>query len=252
VYRDWIGIRPEDLTDANRTELEHDHGLAAVHRAELNLGLQLKGLPATSRRLSLRDVSDYEAEMGPFVQKEGRSTWLYGVPVLVVCVAGLVLLTISNKGARSPLSDGGFLADEYASRTQALAGDPRGVSISIDAHQASGDRALPQGATLRGFESAKLTVHVAGTGYLSVYDLDEPELVYPQNSEPWFVLEGSWQLGDASPLLFENSQYSSSRNFLAALCERFVVVEELSAIDETLAEQGCLIGTTVVQWESQR
>ena len=81
MYRDWIGIRPEDLAEANRNELEHDHGLAAVHRAELNLGLQLKGLPPTSRRLTLKDVSDYEMAMGPFVQEETRVVWLYGVPI---------------------------------------------------------------------------------------------------------------------------------------------------------------------------
>jgi len=252
VFRDWIGIRPEDLLDANRAELEHDHGLAAVHRAELNLGLQLKGLPATSRLLTMKDVSDYEAEMGPFLPQEGRSAWLYGVPVMVVCLAGLVLLTISNKGARDPLSEGGFLSEGIASIGQVIEGDPRRVSISIEAHQVSGDRSLPQGATLHGFESAKLTVHVAGTGYLSVYDLDESELVYPLNSEPWFVLEGSWLLGEDSSLLFENSQYSSTRNFLAALCERPVVVVDLSAISETLAEEGCRIGTTFVEWESHR
>ena len=93
---------------------------------------------------------------------------------------------------------------------------------------------------------------MAGTGYLSVYDLDESELVYPLNSEPWFVLEGSWLLGEDSSLLFENSQYSSTRNFLAALCERPVVVVDLSAISETLAEEGCRIGTTFVEWESHR
>ncbi len=252
MYRDWIGIRPEDLSEANRNELEHDHGLAAIHRAELNLGLQLRGLPATSRLLTLKDVSDYETAMGPFVQEETRVAWLYGVPVFVVCLAGLTLLILSNNGSRVPFSEGGFLAEEVASRVSAMPGDPMGVSISIEAHQASGDRALPQMATLRGFESAKLTIHVAGSGYLRIYDLDESARLYPVDNEPWFVLEGSRVLGGDTPLLFMPSEFSLSRNFLAALCEQPDVPVDLSAIADSFTQEGCLYGTSEVRWESQR
>lgn len=251
MYRDWIGIRPEDLSEANRGELEHDHSLAAVHRAELNLGLQLKGLPPTSRILTLRDVYEYEAAYGPFVQEARRGLWLYAVPVLIVSLVGITLLTLSNSGSRNPLSEGGFLSDEIAIRTPTMVGYPDAVSISIGAHQASGARALPQGATLRGFESAILTIHVAGTGFLSLYDLDESSLVYPVTPEPWFVLEGSWQIGEDSPLLFPRSDFSSSRGFLAALCEEPVVVIDYSLLRETLNEK-CKIGEVNVRWESAR
>jgi hypothetical protein len=144
------------------------------------------------------------------------------------------------------------LSEEIASRVPTMIGDPRDVSISIEANQSSGDRALPQGATLRRFENVKLTIHVAGTGYLSIYDLDESALVYPVDSAPWFVLEGSWGLGESAPVLFQPSDFSSTRQFLVAFCEAPVYVVDFSAIHASLAEERCLMATSTVEWEPRR
>ena len=90
MQQNWLGLRPDDLGEQERTQLERDLQLSAVHRAELNFGQHLEQLPYLGRVIVLDDIRTYAERMGPFSSGKKSLTWLYGLP-LVLVVFGMLM-----------------------------------------------------------------------------------------------------------------------------------------------------------------
>jgi len=183
MQQNWLGLRPEDLTDGDRTSLERDLQLSAVHRAELNFGGQLENLPYLGRVIVLDDVRNYSERMGPFSEKRRDKTWLYGLPLVLVVIIMVVSLALSNKGARDPVSVTSFLTNNSISPSSDLTGEPLAVSLTVWADQSTGERPVTDGQEIQRAELLVLEVHVQGSGHVVIGEVYGGDRLYPLKAD---------------------------------------------------------------------
>lgn len=193
MQQNWLGMRPEDLSDQERTLLERDLQLSAVHRAELNFGDQLANLPYLGGVVVLDDVRNYAERMGPFEAPKRANTWIYGLPILVVVALMLIVMAVSNRTAQSPPS---VSRDSSAQIDQmALVGQPEGVLLEASARGLSGvERRIDSGHSVFASDRIAFAVQAKGTGHVVLGDVRTGERLFPDADRTMFVESGEQSL----------------------------------------------------------
>lgn len=200
MQQNWLGLRPEDLGDADRTLLARDRKLSAVHRAELNFGLHLENLPYLGRVLVLDDVQNYAARMGPFSEAKKNRTWLLGLPLVIVTVGMLGVMAFSNKAGRDPLSQNSFVKNAPA--VSILVGEPGAISMTAWAGRATGSRPVIEGSAIQRAEGLMLELHVQGSGHAVIGNVQSGERLFPLDEDLFFIEEGTYRVGRDRAVVF--------------------------------------------------
>lgn len=192
MQQNWLGLRPEDLGDQERSQLERDLQLSAIHRAELTFGQNLERLPYSGRVIVFDDIRTYAERMGPFAKKRKSMTWLYGLPLVGIVFGMLLILALTNNRGKVPAGVKGITAPqpEYY-----LVGEPEAISLTGWAVQATGERPLVEGEDIQVNENLGLQVSVKGSGHVVVGDLDRGQRLFPMDDLPLFFEEGAYKVG---------------------------------------------------------
>ena len=192
MQQNWLGLRPEDLGDHERTQLERDLQLSAIHRAELTFGQNLESLPYPGRVVVLDDIRTYADRMGPFSKKKRPMTWIYGLPLVGVVFGMLLILALTNQRGKNPATLDGVATPQPEYN---LVGEPEAVSITAWAVQRTGERPLIAGEDIQRSERLGLQVSVKGSGHVVVGDLNRAKRLFPVDGRPLFLEEGAYKVG---------------------------------------------------------
>ena len=192
MQQNWLGLRPEDLGDHERSQLERDLQLSAIHRAELTFGQNLEALPYLGRVIVFDDIRTYAERMGPFGTKKKSMTWIYGLPLIAVVFGMLLFLALTNDRGKVPVaaSEGPALQPEYN-----FVGEPEAISITGWAVQSTGERPLVAGEEIQVNERLGLQVSVKGSGHVVVGNAGTGERLFPVDGLPLFYEEGAYKIG---------------------------------------------------------
>lgn len=185
---DFLGLRDEDLTDAQREQLSSDPVLRARHEAELGLGAQVHALiDRPVRRRAPREAS--------------APRW----PVMAagLAMAAGALLTVGLRQPASTLTPRGM-------------GD--GVlSVRIDAVETTQRRPLKGGDRLGAGEAVAFRVQTSQAGTVRITE-DGGTVVYPPSGS-WSVDAGQhWLGGAAAPLQWTTDAGAGAHHYRVELC----------------------------------
>ena len=246
MFHDWLGMRPEDLSLDEQDQLDADLSLAAMHRAELQLGLQLVDLPTTGRVITMADVREFGATLGETGGDEVNTTFrlvLYGATVLAVVMVGL-----SFFGGRAPevSEEGVTLGEMRRALPTGQRGDPDAFGLSASAFYAGEMRTIQAGQSFQFGEEALLEIDVRGSGYCYLGIEGQDDTLFPMGGAHWFVTEGSWPLGgsDGQPLVTIRRPDESVVTLGALLC-----TDPVDGGYVEPAPEGCLHVTKTLRWD---
>jgi hypothetical protein len=226
MQQNWLGLRPEDLSDAERTLLARDRKLSAVHRAELNFGMHLENLPYLGRVLVLDDVKNYAVRMGPFSEAKKDRSWLLGLPLVLVVVAMGGVMAFSNKAGRDPLSQSSFIQATPA--VSKLVGEPGAVSMTAWAGHATGSRPVIEGSAIQRTEGLMLELHVRGSGHAVIGNVQSGERLFPLDEALFFIEDGTYRVGRKRAAVFRFTDSADQIHLRSYFCAAPVVGFPLS------------------------
>ena len=193
MQQNWLGMRPEDLAEQERTMLERDLQLSAVHRAELNFGGQLANLPYLGRVIVLDDIRNYAERMGPFEPPKRPNPWIYGIPLLVVVALMLIVMAVTNRKAQSPPEDAG--SGVFQTNQMGLIGEPEGVLIGAFAKGLTGKkRPIDSGHSVYPSDCIEFNLQVKGNGHVLLGDVDTGQRLFPAGGTTMFIESGENRL----------------------------------------------------------
>ena len=170
---EW-GVRPEDLTPAERQALEKaSTETQAAHAAALQLGERLEDLPPPS---IVRPPP--ESLLARVRHRKARRT------VLRIAAAALAL-------AATALLMVGIWPEEEGQRDRgAFAPPPGSVHIQAAAEGPRGPRALAEGDAVANNEGVLFRAQVDYDGYLFLTEVETGAVVWPPEGEQWEVTAG--------------------------------------------------------------
>lgn len=217
MQQHWLGLRPEDLSDADRTLLTRDRKLSAVHRAELNFGMHLENLPFLGRVNVLDDVKNYAERMGPFAEPRRDRTWLFGLPLVLIVLGMLGVMAFSNKPAHDPRAVGSFT--NKAPPVSTIKGEPTAVSMSVWAGQTTGSRPVMDGMAVQRIEGLVLELHAQGSGHAVVGNAQTGERIFPLDGKVFFIEDGTYRVGRDYAEIFRFSNDSDAIQLRTYFCQ---------------------------------
>jgi hypothetical protein len=216
MQQNWLGLRPEDLNDPDRTLLARDRKLSAVHRAELNFGMHLENLPYLGRVIVLDDVKNYAERMGPFSLPKRDRTWIFGLPLVVVVVVMLGVMAFSNKAGRDPLSQASFVQTTPPVTNDV--GEPVAISMTAWAGQTTGSRPVTEGSEIQRTERLMLELHVQGDGHAVIGNVQTGERLFPLDNAAFFIKEGTHPVGRQKAAVFHFSDSAEQIHLKSYFC----------------------------------
>ncbi len=163
----WIGMRPAELTESQRTRLSQDEVLRRRHLLYLDLGRRMEALPPPSRCPRVSDVlGKAEAAshtLSRIKRDSGASHWLFGLPLLAAAMV-LVTLALVRKGTIETETEEETVPHELQP-DQEVASE---LTLEALGSTLMGDRPLHDGGRLEAHEDLLFRVHVLAEGYLQI------------------------------------------------------------------------------------
>ena len=162
----WIGMRPADLTESQRTRLSQDEVLRRRHLLYLDLGRRMEALPPPGRSPRVSEVlgraQAASHTLSRIKRDSGASHWLFGLPLLA---AAVVLVTMALVREGSTEHEPAEIVPDALQPEQEVASE---LTLEALGSTLMGDRPLHDGGRLEAHESLLFRVHVLAEGYLQI------------------------------------------------------------------------------------